>query len=220
MSPVSFEVRSFPRPSPALRTEDRRRRLRTDAMSETLDVDVLIVGGGPAGLSAALRLSQLQKAHGGDPLSVAVLEKAREAGAHTLSGAVLDTSALRELIPDCEAKGVSLRRSRSPRSRLLPDAAVEVPVSDRPASTPESRQLHHLAERASCGGCQSRSRPKASMCSAGLPDARCCSTAHASSACGQAIAALRRTDRRSRSSSRAWRSGRRSRSSAMACAET
>src|SRR5688572_7766200 len=75
-------------------------------MSETLEVDVLIVGGGPAGLSAALRLTQLQTQHGGAPLSVAVLEKAREAGAHTLSGAVLDTSALRELIPDCEAKGV------------------------------------------------------------------------------------------------------------------
>jgi electron-transferring-flavoprotein dehydrogenase len=77
-------------------------------MSETLEVDVLIVGGGPAGLSAALRLSQLQKARGGEPLSIALLEKAREAGAHTLSGAVLDPSALRELIPDFEAKGAPL----------------------------------------------------------------------------------------------------------------
>ena len=61
-------------------------------MSESLDVDVLIVGGGPAGMSAALRLAQLQKQQGGAPLAIAVLEKAREAGAHMLSGAVLDPS--------------------------------------------------------------------------------------------------------------------------------
>src|SRR5213079_2746097 len=75
---------------------------------ETLEVDVLIVGAGPAGLSAALRLSQLQKAAGGEPLSIAVLEKAREAGAHMLSGAVLDPSSLRELVPDFEARGAPL----------------------------------------------------------------------------------------------------------------
>jgi electron-transferring-flavoprotein dehydrogenase len=75
---------------------------------EALEVDVLIVGGGPAGLSAALRLAQLQQQQGGEPLSIAVLEKARDAGAHMLSGAVLDPSALRDLIPDFEEKGAPL----------------------------------------------------------------------------------------------------------------
>ena len=75
---------------------------------ETLDVDILIVGGGPAGMSAALRLAQLQKQHGGDALSIAVLEKSREPAAHALSGAVLDPSALRDLIPEFQQKGAPL----------------------------------------------------------------------------------------------------------------
>ena len=75
---------------------------------ETLEVDILIVGGGPAGLSAALRLAQLRKSTGDEPLSIAVLDKAREAGAHMLSGAVLDPKALRELVPDFVARGAPL----------------------------------------------------------------------------------------------------------------
>jgi electron-transferring-flavoprotein dehydrogenase len=75
---------------------------------ETLEVDILIVGGGPAGMSTALRLAQLQKEQGGEPLAIAVLEKAREVGAHMLSGAVLDPSTLKDLVPDFKAKGAPL----------------------------------------------------------------------------------------------------------------
>ncbi|MBA2603159.1 MAG: electron transfer flavoprotein-ubiquinone oxidoreductase [Acidobacteria bacterium] len=75
---------------------------------ESLDVDILIAGGGPAGMSAALRLARLQKEHGGEPLAIAVLEKAREAGAHMLSGAVLDPSALAELVPDYLSRGAPI----------------------------------------------------------------------------------------------------------------
>jgi electron-transferring-flavoprotein dehydrogenase len=78
------------------------------AERETLDVDVLIVGAGPGGLSAALRLAQLQKATGGDALSIAVIEKAPEAGKHQLSGALLDPSTLKDLIPDFQSKGAPL----------------------------------------------------------------------------------------------------------------
>lgn len=75
---------------------------------ETLEVDVLIVGAGPAGLSAALRLAQLQKAKGGEPLAIAVIEKAPEAGRHQLSGALLDPSTLADLVPEFHAKGAPL----------------------------------------------------------------------------------------------------------------
>ena len=101
---------------------------------ETLDVDVLIVGGGPAGLSAALRLAQLQQAKGGDALSIAVVEKAREAGAHQLSGALLDPSALAELIPDFKAKGAPLacEVSRDSVYYLTPRRQLRLPITPPP----------------------------------------------------------------------------------------
>ena len=74
---------------------------------ESMEFDVVIVGAGPSGLAAAIRLKQLCAEKGQD-LSVCVLEKGAEVGAHILSGAVMDPGALTELIPDWKEKGAPL----------------------------------------------------------------------------------------------------------------
>ncbi len=81
---------------------------------ESMPYDVVIVGAGPAGLSAAIRLKQLAAAKGAE-ITVCVLEKGSEVGAHILSGAVVDPRGLDELIPDWRTKGCPM---------------AEVPVND------------------------------------------------------------------------------------------
>ena len=84
---------------------------------ESMQFDVVIVGAGPAGLAAAIRLRQLAAQHDRE-ISVCVLDKASELGAHTLSGAVLEPRALDELLPDWRDKGAPLNTPVS-RDRFL-----------------------------------------------------------------------------------------------------
>jgi electron-transferring-flavoprotein dehydrogenase len=94
-----------------------------------MEYDVVIVGAGPAGLAAACRLKQLATA-GGKDISVCVLEKGSEVGAHILSGAIFEPRALDELFPDWKAKGAPLQ---TPVARddvyffLSPTSALKMP---------------------------------------------------------------------------------------------
>lgn len=75
--------------------------------SNTLEYDIAIIGGGPAGLAASIKLAQLATQYK-IPMTIAVLEKGSEVGAHSISGAVFETRALDELLPDWKTRGAPL----------------------------------------------------------------------------------------------------------------
>ena len=80
----------------------------SDTARESMQYDVVIVGGGPSGLAAAIRLKQLATSAGRE-VAVCVLEKGSEIGAHILSGAVIDPRALTELLPDWKDRDAPIR---------------------------------------------------------------------------------------------------------------
>ncbi|MDP3494499.1 MAG: electron transfer flavoprotein-ubiquinone oxidoreductase [Hyphomonadaceae bacterium] len=96
---------------------------------ESMDFDVVIVGAGPAGLAAAIRIKQLAAETGKD-VSVVVLEKGSEVGAHILSGAVMDPRAMDELIPDWKEKGCPFETPVKNDTFLVlgPEGSIPLPV--------------------------------------------------------------------------------------------
>jgi hypothetical protein len=154
---------------PALPVE--RLILTEPPQDECIEMDVVFVGGGPAGLAGAIELARLvqrdNEAGGGlGPIEIGVLEKAAALGEHCLSGAVVNPRALRELFPELDAA----RRSRAMRSICSGRAARSASRCPPPCGTTATTWRRSPSW---CAGWASGRRRRASTCSPGSPRPRC-----------------------------------------------
>ena len=142
-------TRMADRLAPMLRRDENARTVREvgireerDVERESMEFDVVIVGAGPSVLATAIRLRQLCEEHGTD-LSICIVEKGSEVGAHILSDAVLEPRSLDELIPDWNERGAPLHTPAREDRFFFLTSGRRVPASRRRPRCTTSRQLHH-----------------------------------------------------------------------------
>ncbi|KAG6335714.1 hypothetical protein ID866_3372 [Astraeus odoratus] len=126
----------------------RRRELFDPSAVERIseDVDVCIVGGGPAGLSAAIRLKQLEQERGKE-FRVVVLEKGAEVGSHILSGAVVEPRALNELLPDWTSRSDHpLKQPATSSSMKFLTGSLAVPIPHPPQMSNKGNYITSLSQ--------------------------------------------------------------------------
>ena len=141
---------------------------------EIMEYDVVIVGAGPAGLAAAIRLKQLA-AEQERELSVCVLEKGSEVGAHILSGAVLEPRALNELIPDWQEKGAPLNTPVTEDHFLYLTETKSFKLPNPPQMHNHGNYIVSLGNVVPLAGA-SRPRPGRRDLSRASPRPKCCTT--------------------------------------------